>query len=150
MLLQSYFLFPVLSRKPIFLKKKKIQISCVYYLLSQRFLYLMMAKLPNVRNNLLEEMNPQRNCIVSKVTCFQEMEAEKKSKENLSTVKEYWRLAVFKFFFLFLRAFLFFLLVLSFFRGLSIISSVKYFFVGAYPFKNICQMEIVVNVYLPE
>ena len=80
MLLQSYFLFPVLSRKPIFLKKK-IQISCVYYLLSQRFLYLMMAKLPNVRNNLLEEMNPQRNCIVSKVTCFQEMEAEKKSKE---------------------------------------------------------------------
>ena len=60
------------------------------------------------------------------------------------------RLVVFKFLFLFLCVFLYFLLVFSFFRGLSIISSVKYFFVEAYPFKNICQMEIFVIIYLPE
>ena len=36
----------------------------------------------------------------------------------------------------------------SFFRGLSIISSVRYFFKEAYPFKNICQMEIFVIAYL--
>ena len=35
MLLQSYFLFPILNRKTIFWKKK-IHISCVYYLLSQK------------------------------------------------------------------------------------------------------------------
>ena len=62
---------------------KKIQISCVYYLLSQRSLYLMAVKLPEVGNSLLEEMNWQRNCIVSKNTCFQQifLGAEKKSKE---------------------------------------------------------------------
>ena len=56
MLLQSYFSFPVLNQENIFLKKNHI--SCVYYLLSQRFLYLMTIKLPNVRNSLIEEMNP--------------------------------------------------------------------------------------------
>ena len=45
---------------------------------------------------------------------------------------------------------LFFLLVLSFFRGLSIISLVIYFFVQAYPFKNIRQIEIFIIVYLPQ
>ena len=81
MLLQSYFPFPVLNRKLIFLKK--FQISSVYYLFSQRFLYLTTVKLPKVGNNLLEEMNPQRNCTVSKNTYFQQifMRAEKKIKE---------------------------------------------------------------------
>ena len=36
------------------------------------------------------------------------------------------------------------------FRTLSIISSVRYFLIEAYPFKNICQMEIFVTVYLPK
>ena len=76
MLLQSCFLFPVLNRKNIFQKN-----SCVYYLLSQRFLYLMIVKLPKVGNNLLEEVNSRRNCIISKNTCFQQMRAEKKSRE---------------------------------------------------------------------
>ena len=51
------------------------------------------------------------------------------------------RLVVFKFLFLFLCVLLFFLPVFSFFRTLSIISSVRYFLIEAYPFKNICQME---------
>ena len=53
-------------------------------------------------------------------------------------------------FFLCFYVFLFFILVLSFFRGFSIISSVRYFFVEAYPFKNVCQMEIFVIVCLPK
>ena len=53
-------------------------------------------------------------------------------------------------FFLYFYVFLFFILVLSFFRGFSIISSVRYFFVEAYPFKNVCQMEIFVIVCLPK
>ena len=36
------------------------------------------------------------------------------------------------------------------FRTLSIISSVRYFLIEAYPFKNIFQMEIFVTVYLPK
>ena len=59
------------------------------------------------------------------------------------------RLVVFKFLFLFLCVLLFFLLVFSFLT-LSIISSVRYFLVEAYPFKNICQLEIFVTVYLPK
>ena len=59
-------------------------------------------------------------------------------------------LVVFKFFFLFVCVLLFFLLVFSIFRGLSIISSVRYFLVEVYPFKNICQIEIFVIVYLPK
>ena len=45
---------------------------------------LMTVKLPKVRNNLFDEMNPEGNCIVSKKTCFQQvfMETEKKSKET--------------------------------------------------------------------
>ena len=48
--------------------------------------------LPNVRNNLLEEMNPQWDCIVSKNTCFQQisMGTEKKSKE-IFHVKRIWK-----------------------------------------------------------
>ena len=37
-----------------------------------------------------------------------------------------------------------------FFRGISIISSVRYFFVEAYWFKIICHMEIFVISYLPK
>ena len=39
--------------------KKIFNNSCVYYLLSQKFLYLMTVKLPKMRNNLPEEMNPE-------------------------------------------------------------------------------------------
>ena len=60
------------------------------------------------------------------------------------------RLVVFTFLFLFLCVLLFFLLVFSFFRTLSIISSVRYFLMEAYPFRNICQMEIFVTIYLPK
>ena len=60
------------------------------------------------------------------------------------------RLVVFKFLFLFLCVLLFFLLVFSSFRGPSIISLVRYFFTEAYLFKNICQIEIFVIVYLPK
>ena len=110
----------------------------------------MMVKLPKVGNNLLQEMSPQQNCNVSKKRVLSTNWSLKEEKINFSTVKEYGRLVVFKFLFLLLGVFLFFLLVLSFFRGLSIISSVRYFFVEAYPFKNICQMEIFVTVYLPK
>ena len=41
-------------------------------MLSQRFLYLMTVKLSKVRNNLLEEMNPEWDGIVSKNACFQQ------------------------------------------------------------------------------
>ena len=41
-----------------------------------------------------------------------------------------------------------FLTSIFLFRGLSIILSVVYFFAEAYSFKNICQMEIFVTVYL--
>ena len=82
MLLQSYFPFLVLIN--LFFQKK-ICISCVYYLLSQRFFYLMTVKLRKVRNNLLKEMNPKWDCIISKNTCFQQifMGTEKESKEIL-------------------------------------------------------------------
>ena len=110
----------------------------------------MMVKLPKVGNNLLQEMSPQQNCNVSKKHVLSTNWSRKEEQINFSTVKEYGRLVVFKFLFLFLGVFLFSLLVLSFFRGLSIISSARYFFVEAYPFKNICQMEIFVTVYLPK
>ena len=42
----------------------------------------MTVKLPKVRNNLLEQMNPEWDCIVSKNTCFQQMGTEKKSKKK--------------------------------------------------------------------
>ena len=55
------------------------------------------------------------------------------------------RLVVFKFLYLFLCVLLFSLLVFSFFRTLSIISSVRYFLIEAYQFKNISQMKNVCN-----
>ena len=59
------------------------------------------------------------------------------------------RLVVFNFLFLFLCVFLFFLLVFSFYRGHAIISLVRYFLAETYSFKNIFQMEVFVNVFLP-
>ena len=89
-----------------------------------------------------------------KNTCFQQifMGLEKKSKKNFWTVKEYERheLSNIQVLLLFLCVLLFLLLVIFFFRGLSIISWVRYFFVEAYPFKNICQMEIFVIGCLPK
>ena len=93
-LLQSYFSFPVLNRKTFFyFFKKSFHISCVYYLLSQRFFYLMTVKLPKKRNNLLEEMNPKWDCIVSRNTCFQQIfiATEKKSKEIFFYCKRIWK-----------------------------------------------------------
>ena len=73
--------------------EKKFHISCFYYLLSQRFLYLMTVKLPSVRNNLLEEMNTQWDCIVWKNTCFQQIFIGNRKEEYriFSMVKEYGR-----------------------------------------------------------
>ena len=44
----------------------------------------MTVKFPKVGNNLLEEINPQRNCIVSKNTRFEQIfiGAVMKNKEN--------------------------------------------------------------------
>ena len=64
MLLQSYFPFPILNRKT---QENKIFTSCVYYLLSPRFLYLMTVKLSKVRNNLLEEMNPKKHVLSTNI-----------------------------------------------------------------------------------
>ena len=115
----------------------------------------MTVKLSKIRKNLLEEMNPQWNAIVSKNTCFQQifMGTEKKSKEILfSMVKEYGRHEISS-----IQVLIFvsvsvvvFLTSIFLFRGLSIISSVRYFFLEAYPFKNICQTEIFVIVCLPK
>ena len=58
------------------------------------------------------------------------------------------RLVLFKFIFLFLCVLLIFLLVFSFLEGFLLFLSVVYFFAEAYSFKNICQMEIFVTVYL--
>ena len=76
------FSFSCIETEKLFLQKK-FHISYVYYLLSQRFLYLMNAQLPKVRNNLLEEMNPEWDCIVSKTRAFKKFswEQKKKSKE---------------------------------------------------------------------
>ena len=57
MLLQSYFPFPVLNRKIIFSKKFSNFLRLRFA--SQRYLYLITVKLPKVRNNILEEMNPR-------------------------------------------------------------------------------------------
>ena len=79
------------------------------------------------------------------------MGIKKKSKETFQWLRkmEGTRLVAFNFLFLFQCVLLFFGLAFSIFRGLSNISLIRYFFVEAYPFKIICQMEIFVNVYLP-
>ena len=82
MLLQSNFLFPVLNRKTIFSKKFSYFLR-VLFAFAKSFV-LMTAKLPEVKNNLLED--PQWDCIVSKNTCFQQIfmkEKIKKTKEIL-------------------------------------------------------------------
>ena len=62
------------------------RITLIYFAFTICFhkdLYLMTVKLPNLRNNLLEEMNPKWDCIVSKNMCFPQifMATEKKSNE---------------------------------------------------------------------
>ena len=53
----------------------------------------MTVKLPKKRNNLLEEMNPKWDCIVSRNTCFQQIfiATEKKSKEIFFYCKRIWK-----------------------------------------------------------
>ena len=60
-------------------------------MLSERLLYLMTVKLPNIRNNLLEEMNPKWDCIVSKkhVLSTNFHENRKVEQRHLAVVKEY-------------------------------------------------------------
>ena len=104
----------------------------------------MTVKLTKLGNNLLEEMNRQWDCIVSENTCFEQI-------DFFSTVKKYGRHEVSSIkVLIFVSVFLFFLLVFFFFRGFSIISSVRYFFIGPYPFKNVCQMEVFVIFYVPK
>ena len=72
--------------------RRIFHISFIYYLLSQRFLYLMTVKLPEVRNNHFEEMNRQWNCIVSKHVLSTNFYGNKKEEQrNFSMVKEYRR-----------------------------------------------------------
>ena len=114
----------------------------------------MTIKLSKVRNNLFEEMNRQWDCTVSKHTCFQRIfMGKKKRAKKLFDGKRIWKTRGQQYsssYYYFLCVLLVFLLVFPFFRELSIISSVGHFFVEAYPFKNICQTEIFVIVYLPK
>ena len=71
--------------------QKKFHVSCIYYLLSQRFLYFMTVKLPNVRNNLFEESNRQLDRIVSKTRAFNELFWEQKRRvKKLFDGKRIW------------------------------------------------------------
>ena len=70
-----------------------MHISCVYYLLSQRFLYLMTVKLPNMRNNLLEEMNlPIRlHCLKKQVLSKNFHWRQKRRVKNFFDGKRIWQ-----------------------------------------------------------
>ena len=146
------FSVPVLNRKTFFFKK----VSCLYYVLSQRFLYLMTIHLPKMGNNLLEEINPQRDYIVLKNTCFQQifMRAQKRVNKFFDC-KRIWKTRCQQYpsssfcfcmcccfsyqYFPFLECFLIF-------HWQDIFS--RYIFTQS--FKNICQMRIFVIVYLPK
>ena len=114
----------------------------------------MTVKLSKVRNNLLQEMKPRQDCIVSKNTCFHQifMGTGKKSKETFQWQKnmEDARLIVFKFFFFVFVCVIVFLNSIFLFQRAFYYLIGRYFFVEAHPFKNICQMEIFVIVYLPK
>ena len=77
-------------------------------------------------------------------------ENKKEEKRSFLMVKEYGRheVSIIQLLIFVSVCFVVLWLVFSIFRGLSNISSIRYFFVEAYPFKNIYQMEIFVNVYL--
>ena len=81
MLLQSYF--PFLVKQTNYFFQKNFHISCIYYLLSQRFLYLMTVKLTKVRHSLFMEMNRKWDRIVSKNTCFQRIFMGAKKKRSI-------------------------------------------------------------------
>ena len=52
----------------------------------------MEVKLPKVGNNLLEEMNPERNCIVSKTCAFYKFSWEQKRRvKNFFDGKGIWK-----------------------------------------------------------
>ena len=79
MLLQSYFLFPVLNRKTIFSKTYSYFLSLLF-----AFTYIFVFNDSKItKDNLFEEMNTKWDCIFSKNTCFQQifMGTEKKSKK---------------------------------------------------------------------
>ena len=66
MFLQSYFPFPVLNRKTIFLKKKSLYslhllfaITTIFVFNDGLFVFKDFVLTEGERNNLLEEMNPQ-------------------------------------------------------------------------------------------
>ena len=62
-----YFPFPVFKQESYFFKKK-IHIFCVYYLLSQSFLYLKTVKLTKLRNNSSgDEFRMGLNCFKKRV-----------------------------------------------------------------------------------
>ena len=83
MLLQSYFPFLVLNRKTILSKKKKKSNLLRLLLAYAKTFVFNDGQITKVGNNLLEEMDPQWNCIVSKNTYFQQifMEAKRKVKK---------------------------------------------------------------------
>ena len=88
MLLQSYFPFLVLNRKTILSKKKKKKSNLLRLLLAYAKTFVFNdGQITKVGNNLLEEIDPQWNCIVSKNTCFQQifMEAKRKVKKCLDS-----------------------------------------------------------------
>ena len=80
MLLQSYFPFLVLNRKTILSKKKKNQISCVYYLLTQRLLYLMTVKLPKWEIIFSRRWIPNGIALFQKTRAFNKFSWKQKEK----------------------------------------------------------------------
>ena len=149
MLLQSYFPFPVLNRKTIFSKN------------FSNFLRLLLAftKIFVFNNGQItegEKYSFRGDEFSVRLHCFKKhvLSTKEQQRETFSMVKlkEYAKHEISS-----IQVLLFvsvcivvFLTSIFLFRGLSIISSVRYFFVEVYQFKNICQMEIFVIVYLPK
>ena len=69
----------------LYLNRKTISSKEFSYFLRLLFafskIYLMTVKLPKVRNNLLEEMNHEWDCTVSKNTCFQQIFMETEQED---------------------------------------------------------------------
>ena len=61
MLLQSHFPFAVLNRKTIFSKKNLYFLRLLFAF--TKIFEFNTVKLPKVKNNLSEEMNPEWDCI---------------------------------------------------------------------------------------
>ena len=88
-----FFPFPLLNRKTTL--SKKFHISCVHYLLSQRFLYLIMHKLPKVRSNFFEESKrwtPNETALFQKTSAFNKLPWEQKRRvKNFFYCKRIWK-----------------------------------------------------------